>query len=68
MATSSIFTNIIIDNPEDAEAFVETLEQAEAIAETLPPVKSNCRVISSAEELKKLWGDGESMIWIGSNK
>lgn len=43
MATQSIYTNVVIDNKEDIEAFVTALEKAEKLAETAPVIMVDAR-------------------------
>lgn len=55
MATQSIFHNIIIQDPKNAEAFISALENAAAIAEKITPKKVSSRDLSK-EEIKDFFG------------
>lgn len=51
MVTQSIFHNVIIQDPKNAEAFISALENAAAIAEKITPKKVSSRDLSK-EEIK----------------
>ena len=54
MATSSIFTNIILTEPEKIEAFVEALEAS--IADPMPRTDAPSKtVLSDPDAIRKLW-------------
>lgn len=46
MSTQSIFTNIVINTPEEAENLVRALEEAEKLAEMYPLRKVDVKVIT----------------------
>ena len=54
MATSSIFANIKITEPEKIEAFVDALEAS--IADPIPPSNTPRKtVLSDPDAIRKLW-------------
>lgn len=53
MATSSIFTNVIINDSKMAERFVDALDSANRMRETTSPAPTK-RSIMSKEELREL--------------
>ncbi len=53
MATSSIFTNVVINDPKMAERFVDALDSANRMRETTSPAPAK-RSIMSKEELREL--------------
>lgn len=54
MATSSIFANIKITEPEKIEAFVEALEAS--IADPMPPSNTPRKmVLSDPDKIRELW-------------
>ena len=50
MATSSIFKNFVISDPEEIEAFANLFDSEPV------PIKSNCSLLTDKEELRKLFG------------
>lgn len=54
MATSSIFANIKITEPEKIDAFVEALEAS--IADPMPPSDTPPKtVLSDPEKIREIW-------------
>lgn len=54
MATSSIFANIKITEPEKIEAFVKALESS--IADPMPPSNAPRKmVLSNPDKIRELW-------------
>lgn len=53
MATSSIFTNIVMKDPEQIEKFIALLEKAEKEPPMQPAVK--CRPVTDPEEIQKMF-------------
>lgn len=49
MSTQSIFTNIVINTPEEAENLIRALEEAEKLAETHPLRKVNCKMLTDED-------------------
>lgn len=60
MATQSIFHNIIIQDPKNAEAFISALENAAAIAEKITPKKYPQEIYQKKKS--KIFFDSEQMI------
>ena len=52
MATSSIFQNIILDNKEDIERFVDALEKSEISSK--PLVKTNSHNVTEKDDVEEL--------------
>ena len=58
MATSSIFANFDIHDPEKAEAFVHALELSEQDKQKYPaPDFSHCEYVTDPEKMKKLFAE-----------
>ncbi|MDO5416753.1 MAG: hypothetical protein Q4F29_06100 [Lachnospiraceae bacterium] len=55
MATQSIFHNIVIQDSQAAESFVNALEKAAAAAEKITPHKISSRDLSK-DEIKRFFG------------
>lgn len=53
MATSSIFTNIKITDPKEAEAFVKALEQSAKDGKRIP-TNNSCRYTTDPDEIQKI--------------
>ena len=53
MAVSSIFHNVIIDNPEDAERFITALEESEKESRT-KTIGPGYPVLKDPDEIRKL--------------
>lgn len=56
MATESIFDNIIIRTPEEAENFVRAVEEAQRLAEEIPFKRSNIKTLTK-EECREFFKD-----------
>ena len=55
MATSSIFTNVVIEDPKKAEAFVDALEKSSQDPVWKPSAPS-IPILDSVEELRRFLG------------
>ena len=55
MATSSIFHNVILREPEEIEAFIRAAEASEAAPYIKPEGAPTYKVTTDSNEIRRLW-------------